>query len=109
MKIGSEKHTAHRFGLYGLPLERTIFAAEVPELGRGSSTPVTYASVLAGDSATPPSAKTDCQLKDLLNLPPDIGTHKIYLIPFYYNKNSLSSFSYPRPTKWGQHKVFTML
>lgn len=62
-----------RFGLYGLPLERTIFAAEVPELGRGSSTPVTYASVLAGDNATPPSAKTDCQLKDLLNLPPDIG------------------------------------
>ncbi|XP_028176769.1 baculoviral IAP repeat-containing protein 6-like [Ostrinia furnacalis] len=61
-----------RFGLYGLPLERTIFASEVPELGRGSSTPVTYASVLAGDNATPPSAKTDCQLKDLLNLPPDI-------------------------------------
>ncbi|KAL4711749.1 hypothetical protein ACJJTC_015815 [Scirpophaga incertulas] len=61
-----------RFGLYGLPLERTIFAAEVPELARSSSATVTYASVLAGDSATPPSAKTDCQLKDLLNLPPDI-------------------------------------
>ncbi|PZC74551.1 hypothetical protein B5X24_HaOG207685 [Helicoverpa armigera] len=43
-----------RFGLYGLPLERTIFATEIPEQGRGTSTPVTYASVLAGDTSTPP-------------------------------------------------------
>ncbi|XP_053613474.1 baculoviral IAP repeat-containing protein 6 isoform X2 [Plodia interpunctella] len=63
-----------RFGLYGLPFERTIFSSEVPELGRGSSSPVTYASVLAGDSgaATAASAKPDYQLKDLLNLPPDM-------------------------------------
>ncbi|XP_049878015.1 baculoviral IAP repeat-containing protein 6 isoform X2 [Pectinophora gossypiella] len=61
-----------RFGLYGLPLERQIFASEVPELGRGTSTPVTYASVLTGDTSTPPAAKPDYQLKDLLNLPPDI-------------------------------------
>ncbi|XP_050551225.1 baculoviral IAP repeat-containing protein 6 isoform X3 [Spodoptera frugiperda] len=58
-----------RFGLYGLPLERTIFATEVPELGRGTSTPVTYASVLAGDTTTPPVPKPDYQLKELLNLP----------------------------------------
>lgn len=62
-----------RFGLYGLPLERQIFSVDVPELGRGSSTPVTYASVLAGDTSTPPVAKPDYQLKDLLNLPLDMG------------------------------------
>ncbi|RVE55239.1 hypothetical protein evm_000137 [Chilo suppressalis] len=39
-----------------------------------TSTPVTYTSVLTGDSGTPPSAKTNCQLKDLLNLPPDIDS-----------------------------------
>ncbi|KAI5632912.1 inhibitor of apoptosis domain-containing protein [Phthorimaea operculella] len=61
-----------RFGLYGLPLERQIFAAEVPELGRGSSTPVTYASVLAGDTSTPPQAKPEYQLKHLLNLPAEV-------------------------------------
>lgn len=63
----------HRFGLYGLPLERTIFATEVPELGRGTSTPVTYASVLAGDTTTPPVPKPDYQLKELLNLPLEMG------------------------------------
>ncbi|XP_059058319.1 baculoviral IAP repeat-containing protein 6 [Achroia grisella] len=63
-----------RFGLYGLPLEQTIFASEVPELGRGSSSPVTYASVLAGDTSAPPPPKPDYQLKDLLNLPPDMDT-----------------------------------
>ncbi|XP_063387363.1 baculoviral IAP repeat-containing protein 6 [Cydia fagiglandana] len=62
-----------RFGLYGLPLERTVFAAETPELGKGSSTPVTYASVLAGDTSAPAAAKPDYQLKDLLNLPQDMG------------------------------------
>ncbi|CAB3246353.1 unnamed protein product [Arctia plantaginis] len=61
-----------RFGLYGLPLERSIFSVDVPELGRGSSTPVTYASVLAGDTNTPPVVKPDYQLKDLLNLPLDM-------------------------------------
>ncbi|XP_026725777.1 LOW QUALITY PROTEIN: baculoviral IAP repeat-containing protein 6-like [Trichoplusia ni] len=63
-----------RFGLYGLPLERTIFAVDVPELGRGTSTPVTYASVLAGDTSVPPVAKPDYQLKELLNLPLDMDT-----------------------------------
>ncbi|XP_075983137.1 BIR repeat containing ubiquitin-conjugating enzyme isoform X3 [Anticarsia gemmatalis] len=63
-----------RFGLYGLPLERTIFSVDVPELGRGSSTPVTYASVLAGDTSTPPTVKPDYQLKDLLNLPLDMDS-----------------------------------
>ncbi|KAJ8724125.1 hypothetical protein PYW07_008105 [Mythimna separata] len=61
-----------RFGLYGLPLERTIFATEIPELGRGTSTPVTYASVLAGDTTSPPVPKPDYQLKELLNLPLDM-------------------------------------
>ncbi|XP_069360568.1 baculoviral IAP repeat-containing protein 6 isoform X2 [Maniola hyperantus] len=60
-----------RFGLYGLPLEGTRFGAEVPELVRGSTTPVTYASVLAGDTPAPPQPAPQYQLKDLLNLPPD--------------------------------------
>ncbi|XP_047034012.1 baculoviral IAP repeat-containing protein 6 isoform X2 [Helicoverpa zea] len=63
-----------RFGLYGLPLERTIFATEIPEQGRGTSTPVTYASVLAGDTSTPPVPKPDYQLKELLNLPLDLDS-----------------------------------
>uniref|UniRef100_A0A2A4K910 UBC core domain-containing protein n=1 Tax=Heliothis virescens TaxID=7102 RepID=A0A2A4K910_HELVI len=63
-----------RFGLYGLPLERTIFATEIPEQGRGTSTPVTYASVLAGDTTTPPVPKPDYQLKELLNLPLDLDS-----------------------------------
>ncbi|XP_061384581.1 baculoviral IAP repeat-containing protein 6 isoform X3 [Danaus plexippus] len=60
-----------RFGLYGLPLERTRFGAEIPELCRGSSSVATYASVLAGDTPAAPAPPQYCQLKDLLNMPID--------------------------------------
>ncbi|XP_041968992.1 baculoviral IAP repeat-containing protein 6 isoform X2 [Aricia agestis] len=60
-----------RFGLYGLPLERNVFATDVPELGKGSSMAITYASVLSGEAASSPAPKQDYQLKDLLNLPLD--------------------------------------
>ncbi|CAK1583350.1 unnamed protein product [Parnassius mnemosyne] len=61
-----------RFGLYGLPLERTIFTTEAPELGRGSSTPATYTSVVTDDTNNTLTIKPDYQLKDLLNLPLDM-------------------------------------
>ncbi|XP_072930156.1 dual E2 ubiquitin-conjugating enzyme/E3 ubiquitin-protein ligase BIRC6 isoform X2 [Epargyreus clarus] len=62
-----------RFGLYGLPLERTLFASDVPSLGRSSSSPITYASVISADTPAPPPCKyNDYHLKDLLNLPPEM-------------------------------------
>ncbi|XP_039757629.1 baculoviral IAP repeat-containing protein 6 isoform X2 [Pararge aegeria] len=60
-----------RFGLYGLPLESTRFGAEVPELVRGSPTPVTYASVLAGEPPAPLQPAPQYLLKDMLNQPLD--------------------------------------
>ncbi|XP_037876101.1 survivin-1 isoform X3 [Bombyx mori] len=90
-----------RFGLYGLPLERTLFATEVPELGRGTPAPVTYASVLSGDNTTPqpppppppPIPKLDHQLKDLLNLPLEIDL-KATLSPsaWWAQSNSVAVF-----------------
>ncbi|XP_013170740.1 PREDICTED: baculoviral IAP repeat-containing protein 6 isoform X4 [Papilio xuthus] len=52
-----------RFGLYGLPLERSIFTTEVPELGRAASTQA------SSSDDTGPIIRPDHQLKDLLNLP----------------------------------------
>ncbi|XP_052743953.1 baculoviral IAP repeat-containing protein 6 isoform X2 [Bicyclus anynana] len=60
-----------RFGLYGLPLESTRFGAEVPELVRGSTAPVTYASVLAGEPPAPAHPPPQYLLKDMLNQPLD--------------------------------------
>ncbi|XP_068618996.1 baculoviral IAP repeat-containing protein 6 isoform X2 [Battus philenor] len=62
-----------RFGLYGLPLERTIFTTEPPELARSSPSPLNYASVIT-DDANAPTVKPDYQLKDLLNLPHDMDS-----------------------------------
>ncbi|KAG7298094.1 hypothetical protein JYU34_018862 [Plutella xylostella] len=74
-----------RFGLYGLPLERTIFDMQGPTLGKSTSSPVTYASVLVGDANTPAAAapKPDYQLKDLFNLTADMG--KLWVRLLYYS------------------------
>ncbi|CAH4031478.1 baculoviral IAP repeat-containing protein 6 isoform X1 [Pieris brassicae] len=65
-----------RFGLYGLALERSIFSVEIPELGRSSSLPLTYAGVLTGDVNASPSPKQESQLRDLLNMSLDTGETK---------------------------------
>lgn len=89
-----------RFGLYGLPFERTIFDIEGPVLGKSTATPVTYTSVLVGDTAAgviaPP--KPDYQLKDLYNFAGDIGMiflNIIMIMAYIYSTDLCVDCSYP--------------
>ena len=64
----------YRFGLYGLPLERNRFGAEMPEMFRGP-TLATHPAVWSTPDQVPPAPTVPphlqhFQLKDLLNMPP---------------------------------------
>lgn len=58
-----------RFGLYGMPLEASVFDVEPPALGKSSTSQVTYASVVSGESnsSTAPT-RGEIDLRDLYNL-----------------------------------------
>lgn len=69
-----------RFGLYGTPLEPQLFDIEPPPPAKSSSTNVTYASVVAGESLPSTSAdfhanfafnKENLDPKDVLTTSPD--------------------------------------
>lgn len=65
---------------------------DIPELGRSSSLPVTYAGVLAGDVHAPSAPKQESQLRDLLNMSLDAGIKPIsgfYLSEEIYGYNVL--------------------
>ncbi|CAH0728119.1 unnamed protein product, partial [Brenthis ino] len=60
-----------RFGLYGLPLERSRFGAELPELARAPPPSAAWApDAPPAAPPAPPPHLMHFQLKDLLNLPP---------------------------------------
>ncbi|GBP68238.1 Baculoviral IAP repeat-containing protein 6 [Eumeta japonica] len=84
-----------RFGLYGLPLERTIFEVEGPVLSKSTATPVTYASMLTGDTttATTTTHKPDYQLKDLYNLANEFDGKTNSSNAWWNQSNSVGLFS----------------
>ena len=61
-------YVSFRFGLYGLPMESSLFDIELPALGKTLSVPLTYASVAAGETnTTQTSTQHDIDLRDLYN------------------------------------------
>lgn len=57
-----------RFGLYGLPMESSLFDIEPPALGKTMSVPLTYASIVAGDAGSnQTTSHPEIDLRDLYN------------------------------------------